>query len=244
MFGLNAMAWIFLFDFLFRIIQHKNKLKIQTKINMTETEKIKKSYFDLFMEQFPSLSLEAKKFTRSFLTIEYYKKREFLFKRGEVQKEIGYVCEGLLRKFYVNEKGSEIITGFSKEKEYATDYPSFLRQKPSKYYLQFLEPSVIVKIPHNKLQEAYQLHKGNEMYGRLAAEKVLTRETDRVESLLFETAEERYLNFLEKNKNIINRISLTHLASYLGIERQSLSRIRSNLAKKNFVTWVSGIQQL
>ena len=203
---------------------------------MKEDDKIKKHYFDLFMEQFPSLSPEAKKFTRSFLTIKKYEKKDFLYKSGEIQKEIGYICQGLLRKFYVNEKGNEIITGFSREKEYATDYPSFLRQKPSKYYLQFLEPSIIVNMPFNQLQEAYHRHKGNEMYGRLIAEKVITRETDRVESLLFETAEERYLNFLDQNKNIINRISLTHLASYLGIERQSLSRIRSNLTKNNFVT--------
>ncbi|MBZ9629703.1 Crp/Fnr family transcriptional regulator [Salegentibacter sp. LM13S] len=190
------------------------------------------TYFDLFMEQFPTLSLEAKKFTSSFLIIETYKKKEFLYQNGEVQEEIGYVCQGLLRKFYVNEKGNEIITGFSREKEYATDYPSFLRQRPSKYYLQFLEPSVVVKMPYEKLQEAYRKHKGNEMYGRLAAERVLTRETDRVESLLFESAEERYLNFLDENQDIINRISLSHLASYLGMERQSLSRIRSKLAKR------------
>lgn len=199
---------------------------------MTETDKIKQIYFDLFMEQFPSLGLEAQKFTRSFLTIENYKKKGFLHKSGEVQKELGYVCKGLLRKFYVNEKGNKIITGFSREKEYATDYPSFLRQKPSKYYIECLEPSVIVKLPYEKLQEAYRKHKGNEMYGRLVAERVIIRETDRVESLLFESAEERYLNFLDQNKDIINRISLTHLASYLGIERQSLSRIRSKIAKK------------
>lgn len=183
------------------------------------------------MEQFPLLSPEAKKFTRSILTLKKYNKKEFVFKSGEVQKEIGYVCQGLIRKYYINEKGSEIITGFSTENDYATDYPSFLRQKPSKYHIECLEPSIIVKMPYDKLQEAYQKYKENEMYGRLVAEKVLTRETDRVESFLFESAEERYLNFMDQNKEISNRISLTHLASYLGIERQSLSRIRSKLAK-------------
>lgn len=199
---------------------------------MTIPGKLKETCFDLFMEQFPLISLEAKKFTRSFLILEKYDKKEFIFKSGEVQKEVGYICQGLLRKFYINEKGDEIITGFSKEKEYATDYPAFLNQRPSKYYIECLEPSIIVKIPYEKLQEAYRKYPDNEMYGRLVAESVLTRETNRVESLLFESAEERYLNFLKQNKNIMNRISLTHLASYLGIKRQSLSRIRSNLVKK------------
>lgn len=194
-------------------------------------EKEANTYLNLFMEQFPLLSPEAKKFTRSILTLERYDKKEFLFRSGEVQKEVCYICQGFIRKYYINEKGSEIITGFSSENDYATDYPSFLRQKPSKYHIECLEPSIIVKMPYEKLQEAYRKHKDSEMYGRLVAEKVLTRETDRVESFLFESAEERYLNFIDQNKEISNRISLTHLASFLGIERQSLSRIRSKLAK-------------
>lgn len=195
-------------------------------------EKELQPYYDLFIEQFPLLSLKAKKFTRSILSIEKYEKKEFVFQSGEVQKDIGYVCKGLLRKYYVNEKGSEIITGFICENGYATDYPSFLRQEPSKYHIQCLEKTIIVKMPYKKLQEAYRTYKESEMYGRLVAEKVLTRETDRVESFLFENAEVRYLNFISTNKDLMNRISLSHLASYLGIERQSLTRIRSNLAEK------------
>lgn len=194
-------------------------------------EKEIQPYFDLFMDQFPLLSVEAKNFTRSILTLKKYDKKDFVYKSGEVQRNIGYVCQGLLRKYYTNEKGNEIITGFISEKGYATDYPSFLRQKPSKYHIECLEPSIIVNMPYEKLQEAYQKHKENEMYGRLVAEQVLTRETDRVESLLFDSAEERYLNFINENRDIYNRISLTHLASFLGIERQSLSRIRNKLVK-------------
>lgn len=195
-------------------------------------EKEFQPYFDLFMQQFPQMDLEAKKFTRSILIIKKYDKKEFLFKSGEVQKEIGYVCQGLMRKYYINEKGNKITTGFINEKGYATDYPSFIRQIPSKYYIECLEPSMVVKMPYDKVQEAYRKYKDSEMYGRLIAEIVLTRETDRVESFLFENAEERYLKFMDQNKDIINRISLSHLSSYLGIERQSLSRIRTNIAKK------------
>lgn len=192
---------------------------------------IKQVYFDLFMEQFPDLSKEARTFTRSFLILQEYEKKAFLFKNGEVQKELCYVCKGLVRKYYINEKGNKITTSFISEHGYATDYPSFLRQIPSKFYIECLEPSVIIKMPYKKLQEAYLNHKDSEMYGRLMAEKVLTRETDRVESFLFQNAEERYLSFIDNHKGMLNRISLSHLASYLGMERQSLSRIRSKLAK-------------
>ena len=191
-----------------------------------------KEYFESYLKLFPDLNSEELNFLRSYLTIKKYAKKEFLFKSGEVQKEVGFVCKGLLRRYYINEKGNKITTGFIDENQYATDYPAFIRQKPSKYFIECLEPSIIMKLPYDKIQEGYRKFKTSEMYGRLIAEYVLTVQTDRVESFLFENAEERYLNFIENNKNIINRISLSHLASYLGIERQSLSRIRSKIAKK------------
>jgi len=191
-----------------------------------------KKYIESYLNLFPDLNSEELAFLNSYLTIEKYAKKTFLFKNGEVQKEVGFVCKGLLRRYYINEKGNKITTGFISENQYATDYPAFIRQKPSKYFIECLEPSIIIKLPYHKIQEGYGKFKASEMYGRLIAEYVLTVQTDRVESFLFENAEERYLNFIEQNKDIINRISLSHLASHLGIERQSLSRIRSKIAKK------------
>ena len=191
-----------------------------------------KKYIESYIELFPDLNSEEVAFLKSYLTIEEYSKKNFLFKSGEVQKEIGFICKGLLRRYYINEKGNKITTGFINENKYATDYPAFIRQIPSKYFIECLEPSIIIKLPYDKIQEGYDKFKRSEMYGRLIAEYVLTVQTDRVESFLFKNAEERYLDFIQQNKDIINRISLSHLASYLGIERQSLSRIRSKLTKK------------
>ncbi len=191
-----------------------------------------KKYIDSYIELFSDFNSEEVAFLKSYLTIEAYSKKDFLFKSGEVQKEIGFVCKGLLRRYYINEKGNKITTGFVNENKYATDYPAFIRQIPTKYFIECLEPSVIIKLPYHKIQEGYNKFKSSEMYGRLIAEHVLTVQTDRVESFLFKNAEERYIEFIENNKDIANRISMSHLASLLGIERQSLSRIRSKLAKK------------
>ncbi len=191
-----------------------------------------KEYIDSYLKTFVDLNSDELSFINSSLSIRKYNKKEFLFESGMVQKEVGFVCKGFLRRYYINEKGNKITTGFINENNYATDYPSFIRQKPSKYFIECLEPSVIIKFPYNKIQEGYTKFKAIEMYGRLIAEWVLTVQTDRVESFLFENAEERYLKFIDQNKDIINRVSLSHLASYLGIERQSLSRIRSKIAKK------------
>ncbi|NHF60877.1 Crp/Fnr family transcriptional regulator [Flavobacteriaceae bacterium TP-CH-4] len=189
-------------------------------------------YFDMYLGLFPDANAEGIEFLRSALTIQEYAKKDLLFKSGDIQREVGFVCKGLLRRYYVNDRGNKITTGFVKENNYASDYPAFIRQIPSKYFIECLEPSVIIKLSYDKIQEAYKRYKKAGTYGRLVAEYVLTHQTDRVESFLFNTAEERYLKFIKENSDIMNRISLSQLASYLGIERQSLSRIRSRLSKK------------
>lgn len=189
-------------------------------------------YYEIYLQQFSHLRAEEIDFIRPHLSIQEIAKGDFFLQEGEVQTQMGYVCYGLLRRYFINDKGSEITTGFVKENEYATDYPAFIRQKPSKYFLQCLEPTLIVNLPYAIIQESYHKFKNSEMQGRLIAEKVLTILSDRVEGFLFNTAEERYIHFLKEHEDLMNRISLTHLASFLGIERQSLSRIRKRIANK------------
>ncbi|MBL3658843.1 Crp/Fnr family transcriptional regulator [Fulvivirga sediminis] len=189
-------------------------------------------YFDSYLKQFGHLSDEIISFLRPHLSMETRPKGAFYLQKGEVQAHMGYVNSGLLRRYYINEKGNEITTGFIKEREYVTDYPAFIRQQPTKYFMQCLEPCIIINLPYEIIQESYSRFKSSEMQGRLIAEMVLTILSDRVESFLFNTAEERYLAFLSDNEDLMNRVSLTHLASFLGIERQSLSRIRKRITQK------------
>ncbi|WP_299529141.1 Crp/Fnr family transcriptional regulator [Ulvibacterium sp.] len=166
------------------------------------------------------------------LKITAYGKGDFFLKRGEVQKDMGFISEGLVRRYYINEKGNQITTGFAKENEYLTDYPAFIQQRPTKYFLQCIEPSVIIGIPYTIIQLSYEEFTNGQLYGRLMAEQTLTILNDRIEGFLFYTAEERYLKFIREHPELMNRVSLTHLSSFLGIERQSLSRIRKRIAKK------------
>ncbi len=166
------------------------------------------------------------------LTTSRFKTKQYYLKAGQVQTAIGYVVSGLMRSFYLDDKGNEITVAFIKENEYATDFGAFIRQKPSKYHFQCLEASVVVNLPYSEMQGGYDLYKNIERYGRLVTEEVLVQQQTRLESFLFEKAEERYLKFIRRSPDLFNRISLTYLSSYLGIERQSLSRIRKMLASK------------
>jgi CRP/FNR family transcriptional regulator, anaerobic regulatory protein len=190
-----------------------------------------KHYLDSYLKSFSHFSADEIRFIRADLTVHEYLKGDFLFKRGDVQREIGFVCKGLWRRYYIDAKGDKITTAFINENKYATDYPAFIRQIPTKYYIEALEPSVVIKLSYDNIQKGYRTFKNSEMYGRYMAEKVLTILNDRIESFMFEDAEQRYLSFIRQNKDILNRVSLSHLCTYLGIKRQSLSRIRHKLAK-------------
>ena len=168
------------------------------------------------------------------LTVTELKSKHFFIHAGTIQKEIGFVFSGLLRGFYIDQKGNEISVNFVKEGYYATHYSAFLTQSPGKYYYQCIEPSVLVCIQYKHIQEGYERFPHLERYGRLVAEEVLKIQQKRIESFLFESAEERYLNFMSDNANLFNRVSLSYLAAYLGIERQSLTRIRKKIAHRSF----------
>ncbi len=191
-----------------------------------------KTYIAEYLKEFTYSTSEELEYIRPHLTVKRYKRKDFFLKPGDIQKQMGFVSQGLLRRYYIDNKGNEVTTGFVKEKEYVTDYPAFIRQYKTKYFIQCLEPTIIVCLPYDKIQESYQKFINGQLYGRLIAENVLTILNDRLEGFLFNTAEERYLKFVENNKDIIHRISLTHLSSFLGVRRQSLSRIRQRLMKK------------
>lgn len=180
----------------------------------------------------PQISDDELLFISAGIDFSHFKNKDLYLAEGQIQRTIGFLVSGLIRVFYVDKKGNEITTWFVKENEYVTDYPSFIRQRPTKFYFQCLEPCVVVNLPYLEMQKGYQKYKNIEKYGRLVAEEVVVMQQSRIESFLFENAEQRYLNFISSNPNLFNRISLTYLSSYLGIERQSLSRIRKSLTQK------------
>jgi CRP-like cAMP-binding protein len=189
-------------------------------------------YLDSYKIVCPSLTDEELNFIAERTTISELKNKTFYLEKDQVQNEMSFIYQGLVRSFYIDEKGNEITIQFIKEGEYIADYSAFITQKPTKFYIQCIEPCILVNISFLTIQEAYFEFKNFENYGRKIAEAILVNKQNRIESFLFQNAESRYLNFLKQNPSLINRISITHLCSYLGIERQSLTRIRKKLNAK------------
>jgi CRP/FNR family transcriptional regulator, anaerobic regulatory protein len=163
------------------------------------------------------------------LRVKYFESKEFIFDNSKPQNEILYIISGLVRSFYVNEKGSEISAYFIKELDFVSDYPAFLNATISNYTFQAIEKTCVVVLTRNLMLKAYKTSPKFERFGRLIAEQAVQFLQGRVESFIFKTATERYLDFIEKEPDFFRRLSVEHIATYLGIERQSLTRIRKKL---------------
>ncbi|RYE25024.1 MAG: Crp/Fnr family transcriptional regulator [Sphingobacteriaceae bacterium] len=186
-------------------------------------------YYQVFKTLNPKMTEEEWVFFESGLTVREFKARANFIEAGRRNQLLGFVTSGLIRGFYVNHLGEDITTTFIKEYEFVTDYPSLLNHKPSRYNFQCLEPTSIITVHFDHIRNGYDRFTGFERNGRLIAEEILKSQQKRIESFQFDNAEQRYLDFVKENPQLFNRISLTHLSSYLGIERPSLSRIRKKI---------------
>ncbi|MEY4259877.1 MAG: hypothetical protein RL656_850 [Bacteroidota bacterium] len=179
----------------------------------------------------PNVSYTALNYLKSGLRVVELQPKHFFIHANVIQQEIGFVFQGLIRAFYIDNQGNEITVNFVQENRYATHYTAFITRTPGKYYFQCIEPTILVNLSYDHIQTGYDKFPDIERYGRLIAEEVLKFQQKRIESFLFDTAEQRYLDFIKENPDLFNRVSLSHLSSFLGMERQTLTRIRQKLAK-------------
>ena len=174
------------------------------------------------------------------LTITKLDKNDIYITVGQIQKQGGFLVSGLVRAFHTDNNGNEKNIYFIPENDYAFHYASFVMQKPCPLTFQCIEPSIIINFPIDHLQKSYESNPKFEKYSRLILEDKLKLQQQRLESLLYENAEQRYQNFISQYPQLFNRLTITHLCSYLGVERQTLTRIRQKqYQKNNFDTNVS-----
>jgi len=163
-----------------------------------------------------------------------FKKKSYLkgtqiIEQGKTCKYLYYIDKGLARSYYINEKGKDITVWFFSEDNIMTGVESFFQQKPSMYEIEFLEDSVVYQISYDDLNELFDKYHIIERFGRLLAIQLLTDMADKLNAMQFQSAKERYLFMIKKFPNISYRAPLGHIASYLGITQETLSRIRSRI---------------
>lgn len=159
-----------------------------------------------------------------------YKKKETILPGGRIENYVYYIHQGVVAMI-ITDEGTEICFNFCFEKEYFSSYTSFLTREPSRFSLVALQDSVLERISHDALQQAYTLSAEHQKNGRLMAEKLYVKENQRTLSHILETAEERYVSFLKNQPQALQHLPLKYIASYLGITPVSLSRLRNKLRR-------------
>ena len=189
-------------------------------------------YFGAMRKICPEISDDMLNYYEQTLTITHLNTKEFYISKGDIQQNAGYIYSGLIRSFYINENGNEVNVVFLKEQNHAVDYDSFRFQIPSKYYFQCIEPTILINVPFDTIRDSCNKFHSFDRYLRILLENELHFKQQRIDSFIFDNAKTRYMNFISGNEDLFRRLTLSQLSSYLGIERQTLTRIRKELLNK------------
>lgn len=173
------------------------------------------------------LSEEGLKRFASILVRTELKKGAMFLDEGVVCTQLGYVYKGMVRQFYFKNK-RDLTEHFSCEDDVFICIESFLRQRPALLQVEALEHTIVYGIPHDPLLELCAERYEIEILYRRLLENSLILSQRKADSLRFETANERYARLLKEHPEIVRRAPLSHIASFLQMTPETLSRVRAN----------------
>jgi CRP-like cAMP-binding protein len=160
-----------------------------------------------------------------------FTKKSLLLDIGSIENQISFIEKGIVRFLIPKEDiEKEITFGFCFVNEFVSAYDSFLTQLPSTYQIEALTETTLWSISYPDLQEVYNKTQIGNLIGRLSSERLFLIKSKREQSLLNESAEQRYLNLFTERPNLIQKIPLKYIASYIGVTPQALSRIRKRIS--------------
>lgn len=161
-----------------------------------------------------------------------FKRGEFITAEGEVNRYTNFVTGGSCRTYYIDENGQEHVIQLAIRDWWIGDFPSFITQQPGQLYTEALEEVETISISFDHLQQLYSDVPKLERFFRLITQQAYASFQKRILLNLGFDAEQRYLDFREKYPAIENAISQKHIASYLGMSAEFLSKIKKRIHLK------------
>jgi len=169
---------------------------------------------------------------RSLTKMTEYKSGAFILKEGQVCNKACQVWEGLVRSYYMND-GKDITSRFMEEGDIITSWPSYYKQQPGNEFIEATEDTILLCLNYTDIQKLYSEMPEFNIVGRRQVEHAFFLAEQRTQMLRKHTAEEKYKFFLENHPTLLQRVPLKHIATYLGMNEETLSRIRSRFHRNN-----------
>jgi CRP-like cAMP-binding protein len=184
------------------------------------------------LREIAGLSDEEIDLYMSFLVKKTIKKKDHLLMAGDVSTAVAYVNKGCLRRYIIDDHSKEIILNFALEDYWIGDLESLIFQKPTIYYIQALEESELLLLSRKNLFRANEEIPKFKIFHDDKVQRNHYYALKRLSVAKSATPEEKYLFLMKEQPQLFQRIPQHYIAAYLGIEPESLSRLRKRIVIK------------
>ncbi|HEV7620237.1 MAG TPA: Crp/Fnr family transcriptional regulator [Flavisolibacter sp.] len=182
--------------------------------------------FFQFLHKFIDLSEEEfNELIKPYLEVRHFKKRALVLNSGVIEDHMNFVSKGLVRKYY--KKGiHEISTQIATEGHIIHAQESFYSRTPSEFSLETIEPTTLISVTYDNLEKIYDQNKKMERLGRLVITFSMVIKDRWQINMIKLTPRERFIDFVHKNPELLQRVPQKFLASYLNIQPETFSRFK------------------
>ncbi|MCE7991654.1 MAG: Crp/Fnr family transcriptional regulator [Roseivirga sp.] len=160
---------------------------------------------------------------------KFYPRKSLLLQKGIISRHEFYILKGCLRVYMIDMSGTEHTLSLNIENWWCGDLKSFINETPASYYIQALEDTQVLQISLANWNKLLEKVPKMEKRFRLSFQNALIAQNDRIIQNISMTAEERYLQYLEKYPHILQRVAQKHVASYLGMTPEFFSILRRKM---------------
>ncbi len=185
-----------------------------------------------YLLQFGSLNPQQIELIKRSLIFKTYKAGDYFLKAGQISNEIGFVLNGIFRVCYYDNNGNEITRYFIDESNFIVDINSYNNGLSSTEYIQSVTECEVIILTKREMENLSRtIIIWDNIIGKITA-KAMADKVKRVSLMMPQDATTRYEFFLDNFPNLTNRIPLQYIASYIGVTKSSLSRLRREIGKK------------
>jgi len=182
-----------------------------------------------YINRVVALTEEEESILGSLISYRKLLKGQYFLQQGDVCKFSGFVISGCTKTFYVDEEGQEHVVMFSIEDWWTSDMGSYISQKPADFNVQCLENTELIQFSYENQQQMMREIPKLERFFRIIVERAFVASQKRIVRNMSMSAKDRYLLFRNEYPKIEQRIPQYLIASYLGITKEFLSKIKSQL---------------